>query len=510
MEVEAVKSVGAPSLRARFAVAIALTLAFYALAIGVAAALIGLPIWGWVSLHHGNLWITIFMVAAGLTILRSIIPQRQHFVAPGPRVDASQQPRLMEEVSAVARATDQEPPADTYVTLEANAAVAEVPAGRFGRRRRVLLLGLPLLHILTATELRSVLAHEFGHYAGGDTRLGTWIFRIRAAIGRTITGLHDDESFWMKVIQKPFIWYGNAFLRITNAISRRQEFAADAWAARIAGKGTHVSTLRKIHRLAPAYDAYWSQEVVPVLETGKRPPVGTGFAQFVVTPEVAEACDASLASELEEVKSDPYSSHPTLPERLAATEALDAGDGDAGGDDAPALSLLARPEEVERAALTQIAKAAGAPSLEPIAWEEVGRGVYLRRFERTVTEHARVVDGQTVAALPEATADPGAIARRAFGEGVREDTHPVVLATLSAALGLALVRQGWTIDAQLARPIECSRGDARIDPFEVVHGMAAGELSAEGWADLRASLDIEDAPLDAATGAAEAESAAVA
>ena len=37
-------------------------------------------------------------------------------------------------------------------------------------------------------------------------------------------------------VRVPFIWYGNAFLRITAAIWRREEFAADPCAARPVGR----------------------------------------------------------------------------------------------------------------------------------------------------------------------------------------------------------------------------------------------------------------------------------
>ena len=51
---------------------------------------------------------------------------------------------------------------------------------------RVMIVGVPLMHILSERQLRGVIAHEFGHYSGGDTRLGPWIYRTRETIGRTI------------------------------------------------------------------------------------------------------------------------------------------------------------------------------------------------------------------------------------------------------------------------------------------------------------------------------------
>jgi Zn-dependent protease with chaperone function len=50
--------------------------------------------------------------------------------------------------------------------------------------RRIMGLGLPLLALLNISEFRAVLAHEFAHYYGGDTRLGPWVYKTRMAIIR--------------------------------------------------------------------------------------------------------------------------------------------------------------------------------------------------------------------------------------------------------------------------------------------------------------------------------------
>jgi len=40
-----------------------------------------------------------------------------------------------------------------------------------------MVIGLPLMQIMTVSQMRAVLAHEFGHYYGGDTKLGPWVYR---------------------------------------------------------------------------------------------------------------------------------------------------------------------------------------------------------------------------------------------------------------------------------------------------------------------------------------------
>ena len=64
------------------------------------------------------------------------------------------------------------------------------------------------------------------------------------------------------------LWYGNGFLRITHAVSRRQELAADALAARVAGRSAMARALRTIHGAGDAFGFYWSNEVVPAISRG--------------------------------------------------------------------------------------------------------------------------------------------------------------------------------------------------------------------------------------------------
>src|SRR4051794_13664852 len=212
-----------PSLAGRFAAAIALTIAFYVLALTIAAGLLALAILPWVW-GHGNTFVSITGLVLGCTILVAILPRRGAFTPPGVRIDRDDQPALLALIEDEARGCGEPAPDEVYATFEVNAAVTEV-----GRDRRVMIVGLPLLQLVSQRGLRSIIAHELGHYAGGDTRFGPWIYRTRETILRTIGHLSDadgDDSWSQALVRLPFIWYGKAFLRITNAISRREEFAA--------------------------------------------------------------------------------------------------------------------------------------------------------------------------------------------------------------------------------------------------------------------------------------------
>src|SRR3712207_8667070 len=71
-----------PSLAGRTALAVALTIGFYTLALAIAIALIGLPILSVAADGPFNLWLAIFMVVSGITILRAIVPRRHRFEPP--------------------------------------------------------------------------------------------------------------------------------------------------------------------------------------------------------------------------------------------------------------------------------------------------------------------------------------------------------------------------------------------------------------------------------------------
>jgi heat shock protein HtpX len=485
----------APSLAGRFAAAVALAIGFYVLALVIAGALLSAAILPWALGGHGNVWVTLIGLSLGVTILVALVPRRHRFEAPGVRVTDDDEPRLVRWVEAEAAAAGERPPDEVYITLEANAGVTEV-----GRRRRVLLLGLPLMHLLTARGLQSVVAHEFGHYAGGDTRLGPWIARTRATIGRTIDQLSDEngsETWSQRAVRAPFIWYGNAFLRITNAISRRQEFAADGFAARRTGRDVHVAALRRIHGYGPVFDSYWADEVVPILETGRAPDVAGGFARFAENPWVGRAAQDLVDREIAESKPDPYASHPTLAERVAAAEALPAGEPDTSG---PATDLIDDLPGLQDRILGQLLGPDAYAEFQPIDWADVGTAVYLERDVALAEHFADVLEGRVAADLGDAATDLGPLAahvQRIDRDLEAANATAAAAAVLGAGLTVALAAAGWAVEAAPAEPVTCRRGDDRLAPHMIVNELREGTRPAADWRAEAERLGIADLALNA-------------
>jgi heat shock protein HtpX len=481
-----------PSLAGRFAAAIALTIGFYVLALLIVAGCLAAAILPWVFNGRNNLWVTVIGVFLAFSVLSALIPRRLKYEPAGVRINAGDQPRLFALIDEEVASAGEAPPERVYATLQVNAAVTEVGGGR------VMEVGLPLMHILTERELRSVIAHELGHYAGGDTRLGPWIYRTRETIIRTIQRLtkRDDDMWSRRAVRKPFIWYGNAFLRITNGISRRQEFAADARAARAAGRDAQVSALRQVHAYGAAFDGYWMNEVVPVLDAKRRPPIAEGFRRFIADDAIERQAQEILERELAEGTTSPYDSHPSLPERIAAVQDLPAGEPDASP---PAIALVDDAEGLERAIL-DLLLGDDAGDFKPIAWDDVGRSVYLERARHLTGEFPAVVAGVTLGSLPEAVERIPATAEELRGENDDfEYVANLVAAILADGAIAALERAGWEIEAPPAQPIAARRGDDVLVPHHAVHELRVGELSGETWRERVTALGVAGLALAAET-----------
>lgn len=457
-------------MKGRVALAVLLTIGFYGLALGIAAGLLSIA---WLLLANGRInQLTVFCLIGAGAILWSIVPRPERFRPPGPTLEAASNPRLFKELNDVASKVGEPMPHEVYLVPEVNAGVRE--RGGFLRRgRRVMLLGLPLLQVLSVSEMRAVLAHEFGHYHGGDTRLAPWIYKTREAIIRTVRQLSGNSS----VLHLPFVWYGRMFLRVTQAISRRQEFAADALAARTVGARPLESGLRTIFGAALAYDGYWREDVAPVLGAGFLPPLADGFAQFLRQPKVAEAVNRATQEAMTTPKTDPYDSHPSLPDRIKALEGLPPGPEPP--TDPPALSLLENASGAEAPLAASLLKP-GAPALRPVSWKDVGIEVQVPFWEARVRREAQALTGQRVADIPRL------IPPATWDESPRRSQS----LTVGAALAVALVGSGWTAESLPGAPFVLRRGADSVEPFSIVLELLQGKLTEQDWQERAAALGI--------------------
>ncbi len=148
------------------------------------------------------------------------------------------------------------PPTRLRVAAVANASVfEETRLLGFAGGERYLTIGMPLLLGVDAAELRAVLAHEMGHYAGGHTRLGSQVYRGSVALRNACQALRAAResgsrrasvramwrvrSLYAYVALGVFAAYSVLYDRVSFAARRRQEAPGRRLRGRALRAGRH-------------------------------------------------------------------------------------------------------------------------------------------------------------------------------------------------------------------------------------------------------------------------------
>lgn len=194
-------------------------------------------------------------------------------------VTAAQQPDLFAFLHRLADEAGAPRPHRVYLSPRVNAAVFYdisllnllLPS------RKNLEIGLPLVNVLTLSELKAVLAHEFGHFAQRSMAVGSWVYISQqvasALVARrdwldklldTISRI-DLRVAWIGWILRLIVWsirsLLDSLLRIVvlaqRALSRQMEFQADLVAVALTGSDELVHALHKLQAADEAWDSCW-------------------------------------------------------------------------------------------------------------------------------------------------------------------------------------------------------------------------------------------------------------
>jgi heat shock protein HtpX len=460
--------------------ALALAFSFYGLVVAVFLAIVGATVYAVVAFGPGAAAVMVplgVLFAAGRRALWASLPRRLSGPELGVAVQRTSEPALWALVDEVCSAAACETVDELFVALDGAAGVVEVRPG-LARKRRLLCLPLSYLQALDEEELRVVVAHEVAHITAGDPALGRWLARVAAALRRTVVRLEELGS----VLRFPFRWYARGFFRLISSRSRAQEFAADARAACLYGPGAVARALRITAWLHEAYREYWQLEVVPALDQGWRPPIAEGFGRFLGAPGVAKR----ISTEIDENDAGPYSTHPSLCERLFALRA----DADRAPSDGPtAIALCACLEQLEASLL---ARRGGhsARSLRTTSWEEVGQRIHLRRWETALRAWTPSNPELTFAQLPQ-------LFDSAHTDGEPRDDLPRLVSMAACALALELARQGWSVIAVPGVPPILRKGSRSADPLNELWAAALSTHLRAQWPARCQDLGIAEAAIRA-------------
>lgn len=225
----------------------------------------------WHSLIAGSAaFLALFMLKALIFIDRGGPPDAVE-------VTKTEQPRLFAFLHQLADEAGAPRPHRMYLSARVNAAVfydLSVLNLLFPSRKN-LEIGLSLVNVLTLSEMKAVLAHEFGHFAQRSMAIGSWVY-VAQQIASHVVAKRDALDKLLQFISNVDLrvaWVGwllslvvwsirslmDTLLRVVvlaqRALSRQMEFQADLVAVSLTGSDEIVHAL---HKLQAADDA-WGQ-----------------------------------------------------------------------------------------------------------------------------------------------------------------------------------------------------------------------------------------------------------
>lgn len=497
-----------PSLFRRTLLFLGLLVGFYVLALGLAVALLALPVVLYQVSGRLHFDIAIACVLAAGAILIGLSPGEQGELDPGPSLTRGHHPRFFGLLDELATATGQPVPDAVFLVASTTAWVTQ-HGGTFGfGSRRILAIGLPVLAALNASELRAVLAHEYAHFMGGETRLGGLLHRTRSAMEQTLFRLERAGPF-TALLQRPLRAYARFFLRRTLAISRAQEWAADRVAADVAGRRAFTSGLLKIQVIDSAFDGFLAEELNPILVERVLPPIVEGFRSFLEGPLIRDRYERALADLVEANRSGvaklaptagQYDSHPWLHERVDALASLPEGQPPPA--DGPAHRLLDDWPRLERAICARMIP--DAPRFPAIAWDAVGEQVLVPSYRKRLAKVADLFQGSTIGeagaslrdrAFPLGLAWSNRVADTA-ATGDPEEIAGRGAISLAYAVTATLAGRGWRIRSLPGEHVTAIGPTGEFAVLEEFRALDLGRKDAGPWVKRCGELGIADWPLD--------------
>ncbi|MET1073511.1 MAG: M48 family metalloprotease [Umezawaea sp.] len=462
----------------RVALALSVLFGFFAVLLGLIGGLVWLVVYAFASGHGGAAAVKLGFVAAvlALAIGRAVfVAVRIRQEPAGVPLTREAQPELWRVVDGLAAVAGTRAPDDIRLIPEVNAAVWE-RTSLLGLRagERHLVIGMPLLAGLAVGELRSVLAHELGHYGGGHTKLSALTYRAKNALQLTVANLTGALG-WL------FGHYARFYAVVAASANRAQELHADEASVAAAGRDTAQSALRKLGPLSVAW-AHFEREFLALVPDAERtPPVLAGFRTFLGDVRVGEQLGEIGVRLLDEEPESVFDSHPPIRERIAAMDGMDAAGATA--DDRPSWVLLAGVPDLERELVRDFGPAADWPEVVARA-----HAVRVERMGRMLADAARA-GGTAEHGTPDEVL-------RALGRGeLLRIGEPLIAAGAPADQLVAAVTQllGGAVVAELLCTGRASfaldwTGDPKVvladgtelDPDELVGPAVADPREAEG------------------------------
>jgi Zn-dependent protease with chaperone function len=301
-------------------------------------------------------------------------------------IDIETEPELHAMIRELVDETGTKFPKRIYVSPEVNASVFYDSGfwSMFLPVKKNLHIGLGLVNTTTVSELKGILAHEFGHFSQRSMKVGSYVYNVNKVIHNILYDNDDYEENVRRWSSRSgyfvlLIGIAIAFNKMVQIIlrlmykvvnvsylglSRQMEFHADAIAANIVGSRPMVSSLLRMNLASESYNnviEYYNARFDDALVAENIFPQHIYALQFIARNNQIE-----FVNDFPEVKpeffgrfnksklviNNQWDSHPSEEERIAAYEKYNIVDRNP--DYRPANMLFKNLEELQRRVTVKI------------------------------------------------------------------------------------------------------------------------------------------------------------
>ena len=293
-------------------------------------------------------------------------------------------PRLFEAIEDVAKGVGTKMPKHVYLTTEVNACVFYNTTfwSIFFPVRKNLEIGLGLFEGLSTEELKSIIAHEFGHFSQKSMKVGSTVYVTNTVISNLInTNDSWDQMMinWSESENSIWAFFGGLTIRMTNwvksltykmyrivqkenlALSRQMEFDADTIACNYIGSDIFISAMYKVEQIS-VNDGFYQHVLSGLIDDhqivndyfdgkhifeSKNPDTHTNPLTYDL--KLSQPYSSLSAQSRVEVK-DIWNSHPSTKERIANARLCDKKEGTKTQE--PAWDMI--PDEIRNSVSEQL------------------------------------------------------------------------------------------------------------------------------------------------------------
>jgi len=385
--------------------------------IALALGIVALSCWGGLSIIMLRPSFYTLLIGAGLMgagvmififLIKFLFATNKEDDSDSVEITAADQPELVQAIYELAEAIGTPKPKKIFLSPDVNACVFYNSSfwSMFFPVRKNLKIGLGLVNALNVSELKAVIAHEFGHFSQRSMKVGSWVYSVNKIIYnmlfnntgyanslQSMANVHGIFSFFAMItarVVQGIQWVLHQVFRMVNktymSLSRQMEFHADLIAASVCGSNNIINSLLRIEYAQLCFNS--TMEMCN--KAWKDKAVVNNFYNDhgIMLKKIAQLNNISLVDGLpvlEDRKAvhtnrinykDQWASHPTTPERKAYLDQFELA---SEVNTASAWSLFTNAEEL-KATMTQ-------HFYNAISKEEIKSELDEKEFEQIAEKH---------------------------------------------------------------------------------------------------------------------------